>query len=433
MAIMISIPPGIVANQEAAQSLTENFNNTISNMQAEINKTATMIECQATSGGGMPSGAPPSMPSFGFGRAESFINETVADEIGSIDGVKDVVPFLATSSEETTSETINTPRGTFAISRPLYTITGVPLNSSFLDEYSVLPTNIMAGGPLHEGDSGVLLMSSNLSDYFGASFGGKIEIYGVSFTIVGIYEPASEGRTQTREVYMNISDAQTITSNTGNVSRIDVYADDVSNVDQIAEVIKTAYSELSVTTYEDRLTQLTTMETRYNETLTNAESTLSQTQTVATQEIIVAVAATSLIVLFVMLYTVRERTKEIGTLKAIGFSNWNVMGQFMLEGMLLSAIAGVVGIAIGSIAAPMLSSLLLPHINLFGGSSQGRFQPTFGSTDFGQTASAVASATPNLQLMLLALGAAVLLGVLGSLYPAWRAAKIKPAEAMRYE
>jgi len=46
--------------------------------------------------------------------------------------------------------------------------------------------------------------------------------------------------------------------------------------------------------------------------------------------------ATSLIVLFLMLYTVRERTKEIGTLKAIGFSNGNVMSQFMLEGVLLS-------------------------------------------------------------------------------------------------
>ena len=59
------------------------------------------------------------------------------------------------------------------------------------------------------------------------------------------------------------------------------------------------------------------------------------------------VLATSLIVLFVMLYTVKERTKEIGTLKAIGFSNSTVMSQFMLEGVLLSMIAGVVGIAIG--------------------------------------------------------------------------------------
>ena len=52
------------------------------------------------------------------------------------------------------------------------------------------------------------------------------------------------------------------------------------------------------------------------------------------------VAASSLIVLFVMLYTVRERTKEIGTLKAIGFSNRTVMSQFLIEGILLSVIAG---------------------------------------------------------------------------------------------
>ena len=84
------------------------------------------------------------------------------------------------------------------------------------------------------------------------------------------------------------------------------------------------------------------------------------------EEIIVVVAATSLIVLFVMLYTVRERTKEIGTLKAIGFSNATVMGQFILEGILLSVIAGTVGVAIGTLAAPTISSLLLPSLNLFG-------------------------------------------------------------------
>jgi ABC-type antimicrobial peptide transport system permease subunit len=104
----------------------------------------------------------------------------------------------------------------------------------------------------------------------------------------------------------------------------------------------------------------------------------------------------------------------------------------MIEGILISLIAGVVGIAIGTFAAPTLSSLLLPHINPFGSSTrtfQGGFQPTnpgFGTIQ----ASAV---TPNPQLMLLALGAAVLLGTLGSLYPAWRAARIRPAEAMRYE
>jgi len=60
------------------------------------------------------------------------------------------VPFLEVSSEETTNETMNTPRGSFTISRPLYTIIGVPLNSSLIDSYTILPTNITAGRNLYE-------------------------------------------------------------------------------------------------------------------------------------------------------------------------------------------------------------------------------------------------------------------------------------------
>jgi putative ABC transport system permease protein len=341
------------------------------------------------------------------------------------------VPFLQKSSEETTSETLSTPRGSFTISRPLYTITGVCLNSTFIDDYSILPTNI-TGRNLCEEDSGVLLMSLNLSEYYGVGVGGKVEIYGESFTVVGIYNSTGQGVTGARTVYMNITDAQTVTGQIGNVSRFDVYAENASYVDGIAEVIKAAYPDLYVTTYEDRLANLQNMQTMYTTTLNNAESTLSQTQTIATQEIIIAIVATSLIVLFVMLYTVRERTREIGILKAIGFSNLNVMSQFMLEGILISLMAGVVGIAIGSIGAPFLSSLLLPHISLFGGSS-GRFRPSFGSANLGTTGSEAASVALNPELMLLAFGVAVLLGALGSLYPAWRASRTSPMEALRYE
>jgi ABC-type antimicrobial peptide transport system permease subunit len=182
----------------------------------------------------------------------------------------------------------------------------------------------------------------------------------------------------------------------------------------------------------------------YQSTLDSAESSLAQSQATATQEIIIAIAATSLIVLFVMLYTVRERTKEIGTLKAIGFSSGTIMNQFVLEGTLLSLIAGAVGIAIGFVAAPFLSSLLLPSINLFNGA--GRFSNSGGTFiqpiqgDAGgpatftlpnATSTTIAQIDPT--LMLIAFGIAILLGVLGSLYPAWRAARIRPAEAMRYE
>jgi putative ABC transport system permease protein len=221
------------------------------------------------------------------------------------------------------------------------------------------------------------------------------------------------------------------------VSRLDVYAENVSDVDSIAEVISVAYTSLQVTTYKDRLSQLDNMQTMYNESLTSAQATVSQTETVATQEIMIAVVATSLIVLFVMLYTVRERTKEIGTLKAIGFSNWNVMSQFMLEGMLLSLVAGLVGIAIGTVGAPLLSGILLPQISPFSSRGNSQFQPgaanagNFGN--FGILGASTVTVTPSLQTMLIAIGAAVFLGAIGSLYPAWRAARTRPAEAMRYE
>jgi putative ABC transport system permease protein len=424
MAIMVSIPAGILASQES-------YNGIISNMQEETNRTATLIEVSTSSGrgsfSGMPSGMPSGTPPFGFEREEVFINETIVGEIRTIEGVKDVVEFLETSSEETTSETISTPRGDFTMSRPVYTIMGVSLNSSLIDSYSILPTDIIVGRNLQEGDTGFVLITSNLTDYFEVGLGDEIEIYGEPFTIVGIYEPESESSTASREVYMSISDAQLITGNTGNVSRLDVYAESDSYVEEIAEVIGT-YSEaynlgLYVTTYNDRMATYQTM-------LDNAESTLSQTQTVAFQEIVIAIGATSLIVLFTMLYTVRERTKEIGILKAIGFSKGNVMSQFMLEGIMVSLIAGAVGVVIGIVGAPLISSLLLPSVNQFSPQQRGF---SGQNINFGTALSQSVTVSPNLQTVLLAFGAVVLLGAIGSLYPAWRASRTSPMEALRYE
>jgi putative ABC transport system permease protein len=282
--------------------------------------------------------------------------------------------------------------------------------------------NITAGRNLQAGDSRVVLLSENNTAFFGAGVGDTIDILGQTFEVIGIH--GSTGVEDRTTLYMNLSDAQSLTNNIGYITSITVFADSSDVVTEVANAISSLHPELSVVTGQQRLDQLEAMKTNYETALENAESTVAQTQSIAVQEIIVAVAATSLIVLFVMLYTVRERTKEIGTLKAIGFSNWTVMSQFMLEGVFLSLIAGVVGIAIASVAAPALSGLLLPAV------SQGTFGRAFTSVANPGT---TASITLTPQLILIALGAAVLLGTLGSLYPAWRAARTRPAEAMRYE
>jgi putative ABC transport system permease protein len=430
IAIMVAIPAGVTANQQAIQWISENFKNTITAMQQEINKTATLIECTTTPSRGVETFR---LGRF-FGRMnETFVDETVCNAIRSINisgvsAVKDVIPFLVKSSMENISETIVTPFGSRTIYRPAYTIIGVCLNATIIANYPILPTNITAGENLSEGDSGYVLISSNLTDYFQATIGDTIEIYGQPFIVKGIFESASRPRT----VYMNISDAQRVTGLAGKISMLYVYVSDVSLATQVADVIKTMYPELYVTTYQDRLANLQRMQEMYTQTLSNAESSIAQAQATATQIIIVAVAAAALIVFFVMLYSVRERTREIGILKAIGFSNWNVMSQFMIEGMLIGLIGGVTGVLIGSIAAPFFSSFLLPQLNLFGGTQrlQRPFQTQYPSIIGTQSYSTVAL-TP--QLILLTLCAAAILGALGSLYPAWRASKISPIEALRYE
>jgi putative ABC transport system permease protein len=451
MAIMISIPAGITANQESTLGLTENLGNTISQTEATINQTLTQIDCSLTPSMEGFGFAPPDMGNFSsrfpsggsgftpgqfgngtgmpgefgggtFGRGgTTAMNETLYADINSIEGVAAVEPSLQVS--EGTNQTISAPNGrTFTRLVPDYVIEGIPLTSELVNNYPVLPTNITAGRNLQAGDSGVVLLSENNTAFFNAEVGDTIKILDESFVVIGVY--GSSGVEDRTTLYMNLSDAQAITNNNGYITAITVFAESSDVISEVASVIGDLHPELSVTTGQQRLTQLEALKTNYETALASAETTLSQTQSVAFQEIIVAVAATSLIVLFVMLYTVRERTKEIGTLKAIGFSNWTVMSQFMLEGVLLSLIAGVVGIAIGSVAAPALSGLLLPAAN----------QGTFGRGFISMTnREATASIALTPQLMLIALGVAVLLGALGSLYPAWRASRTRPAEAMRYE
>jgi len=449
MAIMISIPAGITANQASTQNLTQNLSNTITQTEASINQTLTEIDCSLSSGfagfGFSPGNFTPgqfggggnfnpgqfgggaNVPgefgagAFGGGITSS-MNESLYSDISSIEGVAAIAPTLQVSEGQ--NVTVERFGRTFTRLVPDYVIEGIPLTSSLVDNYPILPTNITDGRNLQAGDSGVVLLSENNTGFFGAGVGDKIDVLGQTFEVIGVH--GSSGVSDRTTLYMNLSDVQALTNNTGYITSLKVFASSSSVVTEVANAISSLHTELTVTTAQQRLEQLQAMQTSYNTALQNAESTISQTQTTAFEEIVVAVAATSLIVLFVMLYTVRERTKEIGTLKAIGFSNWTVMSQFMLEGVLLSLIAGVVGIAIASVAAPFLSSLLLPSVNPFGGSV------SLGATA-GATSSSAATIAIDPQLMLVAFGAAALLGALGSLYPAWRASRTRPAEAMRYE
>jgi putative ABC transport system permease protein len=133
-----------------------------------------------------------------------------------------------------------------------------------------------------------------------------------------------------------------------------------------------------------------------------------QQGTKALTGLLAAIAVVSLIVggigiMNIMLVSVTERTREIGVRMAVGAKPWHLLAQFLVEATTLAMAGGVLGIAIGLVTASFVSSRFGWHF------------------------------TPRFDMVLLAFGFSALVGIAFGLYPARKAARLDPIEALRYE
>jgi len=143
----------------------------------------------------------------------------------------------------------------------------------------------------------------------------------------------------------------------------------------------------------------------------------------------VSLIAAALGIFNMMLVTVIERTKEIGTMKALGFKNKHILTQIIFEGLLIGVSGGVIGILLGVVIAYMLPNIIT---NKFIG------MPTPGIGGIGRTTQIMfrtVSYSPSINpsILLISFTLAVIVSILSSIYPAWRAAKMDPVKALRYE
>lgn len=104
----------------------------------------------------------------------------------------------------------------------------------------------------------------------------------------------------------------------------------------------------------------------------------------------------------VLFVSVKERTKEIGILKALGSSKKDIMLQFLLESVIISVFGGVIGILLSDYMMPLMKYSNIPVTHSFSGK-------------------------------VIALVFAIMTGTLFGLYPAYKAANLKPIEALSYE
>ena len=128
-----------------------------------------------------------------------------------------------------------------------------------------------------------------------------------------------------------------------------------------------------------------------------------------------ALFVASLGIVNTMIMAIYERTREIGTLKAIGASRGDIRNMFMIEAGLIGTLGGVVGIIGGWLLGILLNQVISWYIQ----QEKLPVQATFFVTPW--------------WLALAALGFAALVGVVAGLYPAARAARLDPLVALRYE
>jgi macrolide transport system ATP-binding/permease protein len=232
--------------------------------------------------------------------------------------------------------------------------------------------------------------------------GKQIRINRINFTVLGVLpEKGTAGfRNQDDQIVIPITTAMYRLLGKDYISNFDVQAADADSLDSVQEEIVPIIAKLH---------RLSDQQSESVDVRNMADLQKATTDIVKTFAFLLgSIAAVSLLVggigiMNIMLVLVMERTHEIGLRKALGAENRDIMVQFLVESVLICVLGGVLGIGLGAFISWAISTFVGWYTII------------------------------SVKAILLAFTFSVMVGLVFGIWPALRAAKLMPIEALRYE
>ncbi|MEV8240234.1 ABC transporter permease [Microbacterium testaceum] len=308
-----------------------------------------------------------------------------------------------------------------------FTVLGVDPSASVGPLSSV---TVSDGRALTASDAGtdVAVIDATYATSASLSVGGTIDVGGTAMQIVGIVASTSSDADTAANVYLPLDTAQTLAGVGSVVSTVYVQADSADAIDSVQSELTAALPDATVSSQSE-------LASTVSGSLSSASALISNLGTWLS--IVVLVVALSLAVLFTI-SGVARRTREFGTLKAIGWSNGRIVRQVAGESLTQGLIGGVAGLVLG-LGGILLVNVISPTISVSSqASGRGEGGPGGGMGGPGGFGQAAAQATDIVlhapltpAIIVAAVGIAVLGGVLAGAFGGWRAARLSPAAALR--
>jgi ABC-type antimicrobial peptide transport system permease subunit len=310
-----------------------------------------------------------------------------------------------------------------------FTIAGVDLAAPGIGPLSSV--SVTSGRSFTSADAAkaVAVVDGSYASTKSLKVGSTVTVNSVKYSVIGLVSTPTGSNGS--NVYLPLAAAQKLANLTDKVTTLYVKADSAAHIDAVQAAIRKALPKATVTTSSDLASQISGSLGSASSLANNLGVWLS----------VAVLAAAFLMAVLFTVSAVSRRVREFGTLKALGWRSRRVIGQVMGEAFAQGLIGGVAGIGLGFLGAFLVTRLAPPLSATVGASGNtgngGNGGP--GGGRFGGGFARAAEHTINVHLsasvtttsLVLAVVLAVAGGVLAGTFGGWRAARMRPADALR--